>query len=69
MSLPNLMTLSRIPFLFLITGCLLLQSPGPILALIFFIIAALTDWADGWLARRSGLVSDFGKLMLSPTRF
>tara|TARA_R100000027_G_scaffold67028_3_gene64299 strand:- start:19177 stop:19782 length:606 start_codon:yes stop_codon:yes gene_type:complete len=63
MSLPNLMTLSRIPFLFLITGCLLLQSPGPILALIFFIIAALTDWADGWLARRSGLVSDFGKLM------
>ncbi len=57
------MTLSRIPFLFLITGCLLLQSPGPILALIFFIIAALTDWADGWLARRSGLVSDFGKLM------
>jgi len=63
MSLPNLMTLSRIPFLFLITGCLLLPSPGPILALVFFIIAALTDWADGWLARRSGQVSDFGKLM------
>ncbi len=63
MSLPNLMTLSRIPFLFLITACLLLPSPGPILALIFFIIAAITDWADGWLARRSGQISDFGKLM------
>ncbi|MBC2600348.1 CDP-diacylglycerol--glycerol-3-phosphate 3-phosphatidyltransferase [Puniceicoccus vermicola] len=63
MSLPNLMTLSRIPFLFIITVCLLLPSPGPILALIFFIIAALTDWADGWIARRSGMVSDFGKLM------
>jgi len=57
------MTLSRIPFLFVITGCLLLPSPGPALAVIFFIIAALTDWADGWLARRSGQVSDFGKLM------
>lgn len=63
MSLPNLMTLSRIPFLFLITACVLLPSPGPILGLIFFIIAAITDWADGWLARKSGQVSDFGKLM------
>jgi len=63
MSLPNLLTLSRIPFLFAITACLLLPSPGPSLALFFFIMAAVTDWADGWLARKKGDVSDFGKLM------
>lgn len=63
MSWPNLLTLSRIPLLFVVTGCLFLPSPGPLLALVFFIIAALTDWADGWLARKTGDVSDFGKLM------
>ncbi len=63
MSLPNLLTLSRIPFLFAITACLFLPTPGPSLALIFFIVAAITDWADGWLARKTGDISDFGKLM------
>jgi len=63
MSLPNFLTLSRIPFLFLITACLLLPSPGPGIAFILFLIAAITDWADGWLARKTGNVSDFGKLM------
>ena len=63
MSLPNLLTLSRIPFLFAITACLLLPTPGPSLALLFFIVAAVTDWADGWLARKTGEISDFGKLM------
>ena len=28
-----------------------------------FIIGALTDWADGYYARKKGLVSNFGKLM------
>ena len=32
-------------------------------ALVLFIIAGITDWLDGALARRMGLVSDFGKLM------
>lgn len=63
MSWPNLLTLSRIPFLFIVSGCLFLPSPGPLLALILFVAAAATDWADGWLARKTGDVSDFGKLM------
>ena len=29
-------------------------------ALFLFLFAALTDWLDGWLARRFGQVSDFG---------
>lgn len=32
-------------------------------ALVFFVIAAITDWLDGEIARRRNLVSDFGKLM------
>ena len=32
-------------------------------ALVFFVAASITDWLDGWLARRWALVSDFGKLM------
>ncbi len=33
------------------------------MALILFVIGALTDWADGYYARKQGLVSNFGKLM------
>ena len=32
-------------------------------ALLLFLFGALTDWLDGWLARRLGQVSDFGKFM------
>lgn len=32
-------------------------------ALVLFVIAAITDWLDGWLARRMNVMSDFGKLM------
>ena len=33
------------------------------IALLLFLFAALTDWLDGWLARKFGQVSDFGKFM------
>ena len=33
------------------------------LALGLFLFAALTDWLDGWLARKFGQVSEFGKFM------
>ena len=63
-NLPNLLTFSRVPILFLITGLLYMQFPwASTAAFIFFIIGALTDWADGYLARKLGLVSNFGKLM------
>jgi CDP-diacylglycerol---glycerol-3-phosphate 3-phosphatidyltransferase len=32
-------------------------------ALVLFVLAGVTDYADGEIARRCGLVSDFGKLM------
>lgn len=64
MNAPNLLTLSRVPFLFLIAALLAASWPGAAtLAFFLFVVAALTDWADGYVARRRGLVSNFGKLM------
>jgi len=66
MSLPDVLSLSRVPFLFLIAAAL--SVPGPpqglaILAFLLFVVAALTDWLDGLVARQQGTVSDYGKLM------
>ena len=63
-NLPNLLTLSRIPILFGIVGLLYAPFTGAsTLAFLLFVIGALTDWADGYYARKQGLVSNFGKLM------
>jgi CDP-diacylglycerol--glycerol-3-phosphate 3-phosphatidyltransferase len=62
--LPNILTLSRIPILFVVVILLNLQLPGArTAALVLFIIGAITDWADGYYARKLGIVSNFGKLM------
>ena len=64
MNLPNVLTLSRIGFAFILVYLLLLNSLlGNIWASIFFIIASLTDFYDGYLAKKRGLVSNFGKIM------
>ena len=34
-----------------------------LVALVIFSLAALTDWLDGYLARKLALISDFGKFM------
>jgi CDP-diacylglycerol--glycerol-3-phosphate 3-phosphatidyltransferase len=64
MNLPNLITLSRIPLMFVIVGlmyCAWLGSAS--LAFWLFIACAIGDGVDGYLARKHGLVSTFGKLM------
>lgn len=64
MNIPNIVTLSRIPFLFLIVGCLFIPTKGmATAAFLLFVVAAWSDWLDGYLARSQGLVSDFGILM------
>jgi CDP-diacylglycerol--glycerol-3-phosphate 3-phosphatidyltransferase len=64
MILPNQLTILRIVlspiFLFLfISPDLLLKQ----LSLVVFIIAALSDWYDGWLARKFNYITDWGKFM------
>lgn len=62
--LPNILTLSRIPLLFVIVGLLCLNRPATdAAAFVFFLVAAGSDWLDGYIARKVGAVSNFGKLM------
>lgn len=64
MNPPNLLTVSRFGMAALLMVCLSVNFPGSaIAALIVFILAALTDALDGYLARKVYGCSDFGKLM------
>lgn len=64
MSLPNSLTLLRIFFVPLLVALLLTKGPNMDLwAVAVFIVAALTDLADGYLARRSRQVSRLGILL------
>ena len=52
MNLPNLITLSRIPMMFVIVWLMYQEWTGAAsLAFWLFIIAAVGDWYDGYLAR------------------
>ena len=64
MNLPNLLTLSRVPFLFLIAALLYWKFPfSNSLAFVVFVMAGLTDWLDGKIARDRDMISVFGQLM------
>jgi CDP-diacylglycerol--glycerol-3-phosphate 3-phosphatidyltransferase len=63
-NLPNAITLSRIPLMFVVVGLMYCAWPGSAtLAFVLFIGAAAGDWYDGHIARKRGLVTNFGKLM------
>ena len=61
-TLLNLITFSRI-FLGGVIFLLLALSDEYLLALILFYIASLTDWFDGYLARKYNAVSQFGEIL------
>lgn len=64
MNLPNAITLSR---LFLTAGFIIFvaweSTWGHVVALTLFIVAAASDFLDGWLARKMNLVTPLGKLL------
>jgi CDP-diacylglycerol--glycerol-3-phosphate 3-phosphatidyltransferase len=64
LNLPNQLTLLRIALTpvfvaFLLSASLTLRQ----LSLVVFIVAALTDWYDGWIARRMGYSTRWGKFL------
>ena len=62
MNLPNKLTVLRIVLIPVFMGILYWGFPGAqYVALAVFILASLTDFLDGYIARRDGLVTDFGK--------
>ena len=64
LNLPNLLTLSRVPLMFIVVGLMYAEFQwSATLAFWLFIAAALTDWLDGMIARQRGIVSDFGRFM------
>jgi CDP-diacylglycerol---glycerol-3-phosphate 3-phosphatidyltransferase len=78
LTLPTILTLFRIGMLPVIVIVFYAPFRGAnIAASAVFIAAALTDWLDGWIARRYGMSSAFGafldpvadKLMVATTLF
>lgn len=72
LNLPNMLSISRIFFVPVIMVFLSLRTQfgfiegvniGDMLAGLVFIIASLTDAADGYIARKRGLVTNLGKFI------
>ncbi len=62
MNLPNKLTLGRILLVPLFVAAMLIPFPlHNLAALALFAIASITDLFDGKIARKRGLVTDFGK--------
>jgi CDP-diacylglycerol--glycerol-3-phosphate 3-phosphatidyltransferase len=58
---PNLITWAR--FFVAIAVFVLLSFEHYLAATVCFVIAAGTDWVDGWLARKTGQVSKLGRIL------
>ena len=61
-TLINILTLSRI-FLAAIIFVLLMSPEGYVLALLLFFLAGVTDYFDGYLARKYNAVSQLGEIL------
>ena len=62
-NIANVLTVARIFLVPVFVACLLAGGTGwRLAALVAFCVASLTDLLDGRLARRRGLVTDFGKI-------
>lgn len=66
MNLPNKLTVLRVCMVPIFVIFMLwenLGTTGRYIAALIFILASMTDWLDGYLARKNNLVTDFGKFM------
>ena len=68
MNIPNKLTMARmilaVPFIYFLG-----ISNGDngfvyrMIALVLFMVASITDFLDGYIARKNNMITDFGKLM------
>ncbi|MEW6165992.1 MAG: CDP-diacylglycerol--glycerol-3-phosphate 3-phosphatidyltransferase [Pseudomonadota bacterium] len=66
LNIPNLLTWARIVLIPLVIGVFYLPLPlheQNQIATVAFVVAAITDWFDGWLARKLGQTSAFGAFL------
>ena len=69
MNLPNRLTMIR--FILAVPFIIFLQESDStkyglifrLISLVIFVIASLTDFFDGYIARKYNLITDFGKIM------
>jgi CDP-diacylglycerol--glycerol-3-phosphate 3-phosphatidyltransferase len=65
-NLPTLLTWARIVAIPLIVGVFYLDLHQPtrnLIATVLFVMVAITDWADGYLARKLNMTSSFGAFL------
>jgi CDP-diacylglycerol---glycerol-3-phosphate 3-phosphatidyltransferase len=58
-NLPNVLTAARLGLAVVLFA--LITAESWLVALVVFVVAAFTDWLDGFVARRQGLTSAFGR--------
>ncbi len=64
LNLANILTMSRIAAIPLIVGLLLMNGPfWHWVALALFVLACVTDWFDGYVARRLHQISPLGRFL------
>ena len=63
MTIPNLLTLARIALIPVFIVVYLALPDDAWIAAAIFVLAALTDWLDGFLARQMKMVSSFGEFL------
>lgn len=62
-TVPNIISLGRLILAIILFAVIEeFAGPQPLLALVLFVVAAATDWVDGWYARRFGQVSRLGRI-------
>jgi CDP-diacylglycerol--glycerol-3-phosphate 3-phosphatidyltransferase len=64
LNLPNILTMSRVAVVPVVVLLLLFESKDTCFwAALIFTLAAITDWLDGFLARKWGIVTVLGKFL------
>ena len=66
MNIANKLTLLRVFLIPVFVSFVMLSKQNSfyvLIATLIFIVASLTDWLDGHLARKKNLISNFGKLI------
>ena len=63
MTIPNILTLARIALIPVFVVVYLAMPNDAWIAAAIFVLAALTDWLDGFLARQMKAVSSFGEFL------
>lgn len=64
LNIPNILTMTRIAAIPLMAALLMSPSqPAGFWAAAVFSLASVTDWLDGYIARRMGIVTIFGKFL------